>query len=260
MPGVGQRLMDHPTVAVAAWLRPHARILTDWTRRHMFVGLRYTSRLPGAPRGDMAIGVTSKTSWHAVGEQIGSFVVSVHKAYSETGRVRLASRDWREHPTVAFNLLSDRRDLDRLMEGVRLSAAMHATEAMRAVTEDAFPASYSERAREADAGTRGNRLLIGALARMLDGPAALRSALVRRLVMGEFTLEGVLRDAAQLEAFCRKAAVGVWHASCTCRMGDADDPMAVTDPAGRVRGVEGLRVVDASVFPWCRARTRTSRP
>jgi 5-(hydroxymethyl)furfural/furfural oxidase len=32
-------------------------------------------------------------------------------------------------------------------------------------------------------------------------------------------------------------------------MGRADDPMAVTDAAGRVNGTEGLRVVDASVFP-----------
>ena len=47
----------------------------------------------------------------------------------------------------------------------------------------------------------------------------------------------------------RKAEVGVRHASCSCRMGSDDDPMAVTDPSGRVRGVEGLRVVDASVFP-----------
>jgi 5-(hydroxymethyl)furfural/furfural oxidase len=63
------------------------------------------------------------------------------------------------------------------------------------------------------------------------------------------TLEGLMRDDDQLEAFVRKAAVGVWHASCSCRMGADDDPMAVTDPAGRVRGVEGLRVVDASIFP-----------
>jgi 5-(hydroxymethyl)furfural/furfural oxidase len=59
----------------------------------------------------------------------------------------------------------------------------------------------------------------------------------------------MLRDDDALEAFCRKAAVGVWHATCTCRMGSEDDPMAVTDPAGRVRGVAGLRVVDASIFP-----------
>jgi 5-(hydroxymethyl)furfural/furfural oxidase len=63
------------------------------------------------------------------------------------------------------------------------------------------------------------------------------------------TLQDLLIDDDKLEAFVRKAAVGVWHASCTCRMGAADDPMAVVDPAGRVRGVGGLRVVDASVFP-----------
>ena len=32
-------------------------------------------------------------------------------------------------------------------------------------------------------------------------------------------------------------------------MGTDDDPMAVTDNTGRVRGVDGLRVVDASIFP-----------
>jgi len=32
-------------------------------------------------------------------------------------------------------------------------------------------------------------------------------------------------------------------------MGRADDPMSVTDTHGRVKGVQGLRVVDASVFP-----------
>lgn len=39
------------------------------------------------------------------------------------------------------------------------------------------------------------------------------------------------------------------HASCTCPIGSDDDPMAVLDAEFRVRGVEGLRVVDASVFP-----------
>jgi choline dehydrogenase len=39
------------------------------------------------------------------------------------------------------------------------------------------------------------------------------------------------------------------HASCTCPIGSDDDPMAVLDSEFRVRGVDGLRVVDASVFP-----------
>ncbi|MFF4014807.1 GMC family oxidoreductase [Streptomyces sp. NPDC001843] len=39
------------------------------------------------------------------------------------------------------------------------------------------------------------------------------------------------------------------HASCTCRMGRADDPSAVVDSCFRVRGVDRLRIVDASVFP-----------
>jgi choline dehydrogenase len=39
------------------------------------------------------------------------------------------------------------------------------------------------------------------------------------------------------------------HACCTAKIGADDDPMAVLDSKFRVRGVEGLRVVDASVFP-----------
>ncbi|KAK1723151.1 hypothetical protein CaCOL14_003093 [Colletotrichum acutatum] len=39
------------------------------------------------------------------------------------------------------------------------------------------------------------------------------------------------------------------HASCTCPIGADDDPMAVLDTNFKVRGTEGLRVVDASVFP-----------
>jgi 5-(hydroxymethyl)furfural/furfural oxidase len=248
-PGVGQRLMDHPSVAVAAWLKPHARINNDWTRRHLYVALRYSSGLDGIPPGDMFLAVTNKTSWHAVGEQIASFIVSVYKTCSESGQVRLASRDWRDEPAVEFNLLSDRRDLERMMDGVRRSAEMHFTPAMQAVTTDPFPASYSDKVRQVGVINRKNKLLTGVLARLLDGPAALRRYLIRTLIMEGFTLEGLMRDDEQLEAFCRKAAVGVWHASCTCRMGHEDDPVAVTDPAGRVRAVDGLRVVDASIFP-----------
>jgi 5-(hydroxymethyl)furfural/furfural oxidase len=249
VPGVGQRLQDHPAVAVAAFIKPHARIIHDYSRRHIYVGLRYSSKLDGIPPGDMFTVVTNKTSWHAVGEQIGSFIVTVYKTYSETGEVKLTSRDWRAEPNVEFNLLSDRRDLERMMDGVRRFGAMHLTPTMQTVTEFPFPASYSDKVRQVGLINRKNKLITDLLAKALDGPAFLRGALIRKLIMEGFTLEQLLRDDDAAEAFCRKAAVGVWHATCTCRMGAEDDPMAVTDPAGRVRAVDGVRVVDASIFP-----------
>ncbi len=49
------------------------------------------------------------------------------------------------------------------------------------------------------------------------------------------------------------------HISCTCKMGLDSDPMAVVDQYGKVHGMEGLRVVDASIMPDCiRANTNVT--
>lgn len=246
--GVGQRLMDHPSIAVASFIHPEARI-NEYTGRHALMGMRYSSETNGAPMGDMFAIAIAKSSWHAVGEQIGSWIIFVNKTYSETGQVRLATTNWRDEPTVEFNLLSDKRDLDRLSQGFRKIAALHSNPAMQAVTSDAFPASYSDKVRQVGIVNKKNKFMTDLMSKMLDGPAALRQMLIRKFIMEGFTLEQMMTDDDALEAFVRKAAVGVWHASCTCRMGSDEDPMAVTDITGRVRGVEGLRVVDASIFP-----------
>ncbi|VXC80281.1 choline dehydrogenase [Pseudomonas sp. 9Ag] len=52
---------------------------------------------------------------------------------------------------------------------------------------------------------------------------------------------------ADLDAFVREHAETAYHPSCSCKMGT--DEMAVVDGQGRVHGVEGLRVVDASIMP-----------
>ena len=249
LPGVGQRLQDHPAAAVAAFLKPHARIIHDYSRRHIYTALRYSSNLPGIPSGDMMTVVTNKTSWHRVGEQIGSFIVTVYKTYSENGEVKLRSASPNDEPSVDFNLLSDQRDLERMMDGIRRFGAMHLTPIMQTVTSDPFPASYSDKVRQVGLHSKKNKFITDMLGRLLDGPAALRTYLIKTLVMEGVTLHDMLTDDDALEQFARKASVGVWHASCTCRMGTDDDPMAVTNNAGRVRGVDGLRVVDASVFP-----------
>ena len=52
-----------------------------------------------------------------------------------------------------------------------------------------------------------------------------------------------------LDAFIRKTAITVHHPAGTCRMGPPGDRLAVTDDEGRVFGVPGLRIVDASLMP-----------
>ncbi|MBX3499000.1 MAG: GMC family oxidoreductase N-terminal domain-containing protein [Alphaproteobacteria bacterium] len=248
LPGVGQRLMDHPSISLSSYIRPNAR-MNEHTRRHIQVGIRYSSDLPGIPKGDMFVAVVSKSAWHAVGEQIASLLTFINRTYSETGQVKLASRDWRAEPIVEFNLLSDTRDLDRLKTGFRKMAALQMLEPLKAVTDNPFPASYSDRVRKIGVVNTKNKVLTSIIARFLDGPAALRKYMIEKYVVEGFTFEQVMTDDEALEAFVRQAAIGVWHASCTCRMGRNDNPMAVTDTSGRVRGVQGLRVVDASVFP-----------
>jgi choline dehydrogenase len=58
-----------------------------------------------------------------------------------------------------------------------------------------------------------------------------------------------LQSDAQLDAFLREHVESAYHPCGTSRMGRADDPLAVVDPDCRVIGVEGLRVVDSSIFP-----------
>ncbi len=246
--GVGQRLMDHPSIALSSFIRPGAR-MNEHTRRHVQVALRYSSELPGVPRGDMFVAVLSKSAWHAVGAQIASLLTFVNKTYSETGQVKLASRDPLMEPIVQFNLLSDRRDLDRLMSGFRKMAALQMSAPLRAVTDKPFPASYSDRVRKIGVVNAKNKILTAIAAALMDGPSALRHYMIDTFVVEGFTFDEVMSDDEAMEAFVRKAAIGVWHASCSCRMGRPDDPMAVVDTQGRVKGVQGLRVVDASIFP-----------
>ena len=61
---------------------------------------------------------------------------------------------------------------------------------------------------------------------------------------------GAMGDSdAEIDAFIRRTALTAHHIACTCRMGLENDAEAVVDPQLRVRGMQGLRVIDASVMP-----------
>jgi choline dehydrogenase len=71
----------------------------------------------------------------------------------------------------------------------------------------------------------------------------------RELTLHPDVMSGVdLTSDSGIDQFVQDRAWG-HHASCTCKIGGDDDPQAVLDSSFRVRGVKGLRVVDASVFP-----------
>ncbi len=247
LPGVGQGLGEHPATGVSAWLDPAAR-MPDGQRRHIHVALRYSSGVEGCPQGDMYCAVIGKSAWHPIGWRLGSFLLWVNRSFSR-GEVRLADSDWRVEPRVSFNLLADRRDLERLMRGVRKIAGFFAGGALDGAASDPFPSSYSERVRSVGVVSRSNFLKTLAAARLMDAGRPLRRHVIRRLLTDGDDLARLVADDDALEAYLRRTVHGTWHASCSCRMGADDDPGAVTDPEGRVRGTSGLRVADASVMP-----------
>jgi choline dehydrogenase len=88
-------------------------------------------------------------------------------------------------------------------------------------------------------------------AAFIDGIRALRKILAAPALKSycvEEVYPGVKAASDEdLLDYCRKTGSTVYHPTSTCRMGN--DPLAVVDQRLRVRGIEGLRVVDASVMP-----------
>lgn len=246
-PGVGRGLSDHPSIAIASYLPSASRLRHE--RRHIMLGVRFSSDPARYPAGDMLGLVSTKAAWHAVGERLGTLAFWINRPLSEEGHVRLLSADPRQAAQVDFNLLSDSRDVQRLMHGFRRMAAIHLSPELASAIADPFPASYSEKVRQIGTINLKNRVLTRIAALCLDGPKPVRRAFIERMIMEGEALSVLLADDAKLETFVRSAVAGVWHASCSCRMGANDDRMAVLSNRGRVKGMEGLVVADASAFP-----------
>jgi 5-(hydroxymethyl)furfural/furfural oxidase len=246
--GVGQRLMDHPSIALSSYVRRGAR-MNAHTRRHIQMGLalllgacgrtcrRHVRRGPHASRPGIRSASRSPRCSPSSTRPIR------RPGRSNSPRATRGQTDRRVQPAVR------QRDLDRLMSGFRKMAGLQMSAPLKAVTDKPFPAAIPTACARSAWSTPRTRILTAIAAVLMDGPAALRHYMIDNFVVEGFTFEQVMSDDEALEAFVRKAAIGVWHASCSCRMGRADDPMAVVDTQGRVKGVQGLRVVDASIFP-----------
>jgi 5-(hydroxymethyl)furfural/furfural oxidase len=244
--GVGKHLMEHPGVNFGCYLKPEARLAPD-VRRQMFAGLRWSSKLEGCPAGDMYIIPSNKAAWHGIGHRLGLLMMWVNRSYS-TGEVRLTSPDPSAKPDIDFNMCSDWRDMERMLIGVRMMIKLQAHPAMQRTCTQIFPVSYSDRARKYSVYSKANEIQMALGGALMDLHEPLRRFLVDKLIADGPSIED-LTDETTMKAWIADTVLGHWHATSTCRMGAAGDPGAVTDPAGRVYGVEGLRVCDASIMP-----------
>ena len=95
-----------------------------------------------------------------------------------------------------------------------------------------------------------NAIRARAVATLLDLIPAASRPLLGSLSKPGVDIIKLVEDDDALSEFVRGSVSGAGHHVGTCRMGSADDPGAVVDPSGRVYGIEGLRVVDASIMPW----------
>jgi 5-(hydroxymethyl)furfural/furfural oxidase len=247
LPGVGRHLQDHPTLTFCHFLAPRWRMPLE-RRRASMLAARLSSGVQGSEPSDLYLSSATRAAWHALGNRLGLFFLWCNRPYSR-GRVELLTADPDTAPRVSLNLLDDDRDAARLMAGVRLLAGIVSAMGLSDDDQDFFPAAFSPRVKALSRFGRANARLTSMLGALLDAPAPLRRALIGRFFNGGRRMSGLLGDESALAAFVRRNVFGVWHASGTCRMGNAKDPYAVTDIEGRVHGTQALRVVDASLMP-----------
>jgi 5-(hydroxymethyl)furfural/furfural oxidase len=257
LPGVGANLMEHPSSTLAIWLNQSARMTTA-TMHHIFLTWRWSSGVENCHPGDMHVAFPARSTWHPLGAAIGIALLCIYKPYSR-GRVTLASADPTRSPDVDLQLLADWRDRTRLKLAYRTVAEVLLSPELDGVRSLTFPAVFSDRVKRVSAVTRGNAIRTALIRTALDAAGPFRAQLIHGAITEGITLQGLLQDDAMLDTFIDQRVGVTWHPSGTCRMGRAEDPMAVTDNSGRVHGVPGLRVCDASIMP-CIPRANTNLP
>jgi 5-(hydroxymethyl)furfural/furfural oxidase len=246
LPGVGENLSNHAIIFIGLLQHRNQRQAKS-VRPHPMTAWRYSSGIPGAPPTDMYINVQCKTSWSPLGFQVANLAPTLLKPMAR-GRVSLTARD-AAPPLVEFNFTGHELDLQRLMQGFRRAVDILAHEQVRAMSGVTFPVKFDDRLRRLNRITAANRIGSAIIAAVIDLVPPLAGPIFSTLADRRADLAALVADDAALSEHIRHNVAGMFHPVGTCRMGAANDRQAVVDPAGRVRGVGGLRVVDASIMP-----------
>ena len=241
--GVGQSLFNHAATYLAVHM-PRGAQQSKTQNTWASTLLRYSSKHPGSPPGDMQIFPSNRSAWHPLGWRVGVVGMFLYKPFSK-GYVALNAKDPAGPPIVKFRLLSDPRDFDRMVDCVAKTAYLLASPKLNHVINDAFvpPGGQANSLNKPGLLNLAKSYFINWI---FDFPFGVRRYLLRKHIV-DLNLLAVDRSACA--KIVRKTAAGVHHVSGTCRMGRPEDDRAVVDPRGRVYGVQGLRIADASVMP-----------
>jgi len=242
--GVGQHLMNHPALRAAAIHLPRRSRQDPVYLSPLQTCLRFSSGLEGCAENDMMLNLTNKSSWHPLGLSIGGVSISVYKPYS-SGQVRLRSADPAIEPEVKFNFLSDPRDFERMVMGLKLCFEVLSDKRVAGVGNEVFLPT-SRLAESLARRNAWNWLRASAISSIFDAFPP-----IRRIALGKTRLdpEVLANDHAVLRQMVRQGQGPTHHVCGTCRMGKPEDARVVVDPSCRVLGMQGLRVVDASIMP-----------
>ncbi len=222
LPGVGRNLSDHYVVRVA----------------HRVTGARTINELSRGPRAAF-----EALRWLFTGNGALTFGVTSAQVFTRS-RAGLASPDLQllftpaSHDPQRFGTLEREPGMSVAVCPTRPdSRGTIMAESPDPLAAPAIRPGYLSAPSDYDVLLAGVRM-----ARAIFAAPALAQHSVRELKPGrDVTSDDALRE------FCRTHGVTLYHPVGTCRMGE--DPEAVVDSRLRVRGVERLRVVDASVMP-----------
>lgn len=245
--GVGANLQNHPVLFIGMHLRQRAR-QDAALRTTPALSLRYSSGVAGCNASDLYINVQSKTAWHALGRHIAN-VSPVLLQPKSRGAVTLVGARPNHPPRVDFRFLDHELDIAR-MESAFLTAAELAIECGNTIASGRpFTVSFGNRIRRLNDLSRRNALKAKLIAGTLNTMPWLADGLLALAAGQRVRLRNLLEDREALREHVLDNVAGVFHPAGTCRMGPESDPSAVVDNEGRVHGVAGLRVADASVMP-----------
>lgn len=246
LPGVGRNLQNHPILYTTALLRPGGRDSPGW-RPAGSTFIRWSSGTSGCPDADLGLYIRSYLSWHALGRKLASLSPVLMRPFSR-GTVQLDPHKPLESTRVEFAFASDDRDVLRLAQGFDLACNMFDAPQVEALCHAPFVMQDAARLMRFNQVSRLNGLRAALAAAWMDiHPRGGLRVLQRYARLTR--LDALRADRDALLQYIRGAVTGTGHVCGTCTMGRRDEPFAVTDSNGLVRGLNGLRVADASVMP-----------